>query len=187
VTTSPTFVATFADDEVTRMTTFQSGKTLNFVRGVRLARVAYASRMKRKPSPIVEAHYEREGQGPRDVHARAAEGCAMTDTIYDVIADVVTGVPVLEQADADNAIDALVERIITVLRRDPQVPTRSAEAWRLLFADATARSCQELGDLIEGKGDLDNAVNEIIEALEAHMVVPRRAQKRPEAGATVHG
>jgi hypothetical protein len=107
--------------------------------------------------------------------------------IADLCFEATAWLPVLEQADADNAIDALVERIITVLRRDPQMPTRSAEAWRLLFADATARSRQELGDLLEGKGDIDNAVSEIVEALEAHMAVPRRAQKRPETGATVHG
>ena len=59
---SPTFVAAFADGEITRMTTFQLGKTLNFVRGVRLACAAYESRMKKAPPPIVEAHYEREGE-----------------------------------------------------------------------------------------------------------------------------
>jgi len=61
--TSPTFVATFADGEVTRMTTFQpAGKTLNLGRGVRLARAAYDSRMKKKSPPIVRAHYERDGE-----------------------------------------------------------------------------------------------------------------------------
>lgn len=60
--TSPTFVATFADGEVTRMTTFQSGKTLDLGRGVRLARAAYDSRMKKKSPPIVRAHYERDGE-----------------------------------------------------------------------------------------------------------------------------
>jgi hypothetical protein len=56
---SPTFVAIFADNETTRMTVFQSGKTLSLVRGVRLARAAYESRTKKTPPPIVEAHYER--------------------------------------------------------------------------------------------------------------------------------
>ena len=59
---SPTFVAIFADNETTRMTVFQSGKTLNLVRGVRLARAAYESRTKKAPPPIVEAHYEREDE-----------------------------------------------------------------------------------------------------------------------------
>ena len=58
---SPTFVAAFADGEITRMTTFQSGKTLNLGRGVRLARAAYESRTKQMPPPIIEAHYERDG------------------------------------------------------------------------------------------------------------------------------
>jgi hypothetical protein len=62
MTISPTFVATFADGEVTRMTTFQSGKTLSLGRGVRLARAAYESRTKRAAPPIVGAHYERDGE-----------------------------------------------------------------------------------------------------------------------------
>jgi hypothetical protein len=60
--TSPTFVATFADGEVTRMTTYQSGKRLDLKRGVRLACAAYESRTKQKSPPIVEAHYERDGE-----------------------------------------------------------------------------------------------------------------------------
>jgi hypothetical protein len=59
---SPIFVCTFADGEVTRMTTFQSGETLNLGRGVRLACAAYESRTKKAPPPIVEAHYERDGE-----------------------------------------------------------------------------------------------------------------------------
>jgi hypothetical protein len=59
---SSTFICTFAGGENVRMTTFQSGKTLNLVRGVRLARAAYESRMKKTPPPIVEARYERDGE-----------------------------------------------------------------------------------------------------------------------------
>jgi hypothetical protein len=59
---SPTFVATFADGKVTRMTTFQKTKALDLGRGVRLARAAYESRMKKAPPSIVEAHYERDGE-----------------------------------------------------------------------------------------------------------------------------
>jgi hypothetical protein len=59
---SPAFVATFADDEVTRMTVFQPGKTLDLGRGTRLARAAYESRTGKKPLPIVKAHYERDGE-----------------------------------------------------------------------------------------------------------------------------
>ena len=60
--TSPTFVATFVDGEVTRMTTFQKTKTLDLKRGVRLARAAYESRTKQESPSIVEAHYERDGE-----------------------------------------------------------------------------------------------------------------------------
>jgi hypothetical protein len=43
---SPTFVATFEDGEVTRLTTYQHGETLALGRGVRFARAAHESRMK---------------------------------------------------------------------------------------------------------------------------------------------
>ena len=62
MSTSPTFVATFADDEVTRMSVFTSREKLDMARGVRLARAAYESRMKRAAPPIVQAHYERNDE-----------------------------------------------------------------------------------------------------------------------------
>ena len=62
MSTSPTFVATFADGEVTRMTVFTSCAKLDMARGVRLARAAYESRMKRAAPPIVQAHYERNDE-----------------------------------------------------------------------------------------------------------------------------
>jgi hypothetical protein len=59
---SPTFVATFADGEVTRMTVFTSCAKLSMARGVRLARAAYESRMKQAAPSIVQAHYERNDE-----------------------------------------------------------------------------------------------------------------------------
>ena len=59
---SSTFVAIFEDGEVTRMTMFQKTKALDLGRGVRLARAAYESRAKQKSPPIIEAHYERDGE-----------------------------------------------------------------------------------------------------------------------------
>jgi hypothetical protein len=62
MSTSPTFVATFLDGEVTRMSIFTSREKLDMARGVRLARAAYESRKQRAVPPIVEAHYERDGE-----------------------------------------------------------------------------------------------------------------------------
>ena len=62
MSTSPTFVATFADGEITRMTAFTSREKLDMTRGVRLARAAYESRMKYAAPPIVEARFERNGE-----------------------------------------------------------------------------------------------------------------------------
>lgn len=60
MTNSPTFVGCFADGQITRMTTHTLPDKLDVGRGVRLARHAYRSRMKRKPPPIVEAYFECE-------------------------------------------------------------------------------------------------------------------------------
>jgi hypothetical protein len=58
MTNSPTFVARFADGQVTRMTVYTPLPKLDASRGVRLAQWAYRSRMKREPAPIIEAWFE---------------------------------------------------------------------------------------------------------------------------------
>jgi len=61
MTDSPTFVCRFGDGQITRMTIHTRLDKLDVGRGVRLARHAYRSRVRRAPPPIVEAHFEREG------------------------------------------------------------------------------------------------------------------------------
>src|SRR6516164_4960360 len=59
---SPTFVATFADGVVTRMTTHcESDTKLDMTRGVVLARHAYRQRTGREPVALTKAHFERDG------------------------------------------------------------------------------------------------------------------------------
>jgi hypothetical protein len=63
MTNSPIFVAKFDNGDsvvITRMTV--PGSKLNMARGVRLARAAYESRMKKAPPPIISAHYESDGE-----------------------------------------------------------------------------------------------------------------------------
>jgi hypothetical protein len=77
MSTSPTFVATFADDEVTRMSVFTLREKLDMARGVRLARAAYESRMKQAAPPIIEAHYERNGEVLKSYERKQLDGeCA---------------------------------------------------------------------------------------------------------------
>jgi hypothetical protein len=63
-----TFVATFADGQVTRMSTFTSLANLDLGRGLRLSQAAYEARARRSgkslhpvPPPIVHAHFEQDG------------------------------------------------------------------------------------------------------------------------------
>jgi hypothetical protein len=57
----PTFVAEFADGEVTRMSTYTSLEKLDWQRGVRLAQVAYQSRTGNYPPPIIAGRFEQDG------------------------------------------------------------------------------------------------------------------------------
>jgi hypothetical protein len=59
---SPTFVATFADGEVTRMTVFTTPDYLDVERGKKLARFAYESRTKKTPAAFLKAHFEQAGE-----------------------------------------------------------------------------------------------------------------------------
>jgi hypothetical protein len=59
---SPTFVATFADGEVTRMTVFTAPDDLDVERGKKLARYAYESRTKKTPPAFLKAHFEQAGK-----------------------------------------------------------------------------------------------------------------------------
>jgi hypothetical protein len=62
---SLTFVATFGSDGtavITRMTTFTLPGKLDLVRGVRLSRAAFESRMKRPAPAITSAHFERNNE-----------------------------------------------------------------------------------------------------------------------------
>ena len=59
---SPSFIATFAGGECTRMTVFtQQLDKPDVGRGVRLARNAYRSRTGKEPAPIIEARFKRNG------------------------------------------------------------------------------------------------------------------------------
>lgn len=79
----PTFVAEFADGEVTRMSTFTALDKLDWQRGVRLAQAAYESRSRQRelaiaaadaesrplprslppfPPPIIAARFEQDGK-----------------------------------------------------------------------------------------------------------------------------
>jgi hypothetical protein len=55
---SPTFVATFTDGTITRMTTNCSERKLDLGRGVRLSQAAYQSRMKQQPPAMTAGHFE---------------------------------------------------------------------------------------------------------------------------------
>ena len=84
---------------------------------------------------------------------------------------------------ADRPVDRLIDRVVAVLRRDPRMPPLIGEEWRLLFADATARSREELGELIEGMGNIDDAAealsSKITRSKQKATTKIERAEARP--------
>ena len=61
MTASPTCVVTFADGEITRMTVWNETGKPDLDRGIKLARFAYESRMKRFTPAITAVHFEADG------------------------------------------------------------------------------------------------------------------------------
>jgi hypothetical protein len=60
MTRSPSFIAHFADGEVTRMSVYAADpRKLDYVRGVNLAVQAYRSRCRTEPPAIVKASFQR--------------------------------------------------------------------------------------------------------------------------------
>jgi len=59
----PTFVATFANGEVTRMSVFCTPENLDWERGERLSVAAYQSRFQTREAPpaIISARFEQDG------------------------------------------------------------------------------------------------------------------------------
>jgi hypothetical protein len=59
MSTGPTFVATFADGAVTRMSVYAENETApDLERGKTLARYAYCSRTGKQPPAFIKAHFE---------------------------------------------------------------------------------------------------------------------------------
>ena len=85
----------------------------------------------------------------------------MTTRISEVCWDAVAWVNTLAQADADAAVQALIDRIAAALRHDLPMPPLSGETWRLLLADPASRSSDELGAPIDGKVDIGTIVKEL--------------------------
>jgi hypothetical protein len=68
---SPTFVACFADGEITRLTTYCAPGKQDVGRGVRLAQWAYRSRRNKEPPEIVAANFEHNDGRNEPVEAEA--------------------------------------------------------------------------------------------------------------------
>jgi hypothetical protein len=79
MTSSPTFVAEFENGDsvvVTRMSVHAPNGKLSITRGVRLARAAYESRMKKPAPAIIAAHYECDGKIIENSDAEALKAVA---------------------------------------------------------------------------------------------------------------
>ena len=114
---SPVFIAQFADNQTTRMTTFLSGKTLDVERGVRLARHAYRSRMKKEPPTMVTARFERDGKVLETYNAIDLE-----DIDNDSIGDDRAVERIQEQESDDETVERIQDNSMPKLEQDEEEP-----------------------------------------------------------------
>jgi hypothetical protein len=105
------------------------------------------------------------------------------ETIDDVVSDALTWLDTLTQRDADVFVDELIDKIIALLRRDPRMPVRTYEEWLLLFADVAGRARDDLGALVGGKGDIDDAADAIADAL-VGIAQKKKRNSAEQAGAS---
>jgi hypothetical protein len=79
MTNNPTFVARFADGEVTRMTVYCEPGKLDVGRGARLAQQAYRSRMRCEPPAIIAANFEHNDGRNKSVEAETLKTAQTKD------------------------------------------------------------------------------------------------------------
>jgi hypothetical protein len=104
----PTFVATFGDGEVTRMTTFTSLTDLDVERGMRLSEAAYCSRKRTEiVPPITKAHFEQDGKTLAYYSTFPPEGWQPANIIR-------AQTPPSDRAtfDGKNALDSAIENAL---------------------------------------------------------------------------
>jgi hypothetical protein len=97
--TSPTCVATFADGEVARMTTWSENGKPDLRRGARLVQAAYEQRKRRQPPAITALRFE------------TVDGTVLKEFTTDQIAEVVAKEPVEQVAEAakESTTDQMAE------------------------------------------------------------------------------
>lgn len=85
--------------------------------------------------------------------------------IDDRIGDALLFVDTLGDDDAAYLARAIIDQIIDALRADAAVPWRSFDDWSLRLADLRQRIEDNIASIIDGFGDVDAAVDAIVDEL----------------------
>jgi hypothetical protein len=73
--------------------------------------------------------------------------------------------PALDEDDAVGFVDRLVDVAISALRKHPHTPQLSFYDWQLVLGDWRRQAERELTNIIEGKIDRDDVIDEIVREL----------------------
>lgn len=77
------------------------------------------------------------------------------------ICKAVQDTPAFDRRDAAWLADRMLEIVIDQLRRDPRLPSRSADAWWLTLAPAHSRLTEIIAAMILGHADLGQVLTTI--------------------------
>jgi hypothetical protein len=85
--------------------------------------------------------------------------------IMDACLGAVTWIEELDRADAAWAVELVIDAVIDALREDASIPRRTLDEWTLFFADVRAGAEDELALELNGKADLQEVVDAIVDEL----------------------
>jgi hypothetical protein len=90
----------------------------------------------------------------------------------------------VDRGDCADVVDHVLDRVIHALHRDPAIPQRSYDAWRLFFADVRVGAEDLLDEQFAGLADLNRVVDAIADALGNELLQRKRKSKSERAEAS---
>jgi hypothetical protein len=74
-------------------------------------------------------------------------------------------IPVIEDSDAEQFMDGLIDDVVVALRRDPRFGAIPAHELQLLLGNVRAEAARTLAGLISGLADINDATDRIVNEL----------------------
>lgn len=71
----------------------------------------------------------------------------------------------LDETDAVNLVDQILDQVIAALRKDPRIPRLSRDDFDLILADVRAQADDQLTRMLDGKASIYRTVECVIETI----------------------